>query len=414
VRTIAIERTDRSGDFESSSARPKVLSIFNEYLQPGGEALGVAQICEALRDIVDLQECRFSSAAWTGKHAPGVLRQAWWMIRNPASLSELREVQSKFCADAWLVHNVFPVGSASIYREAERLGVPVIQYLHNFRPFSVNGYLWAGGKIAAGGLKKNFFEEIRYGAWQGSRIKTLWFALVLRLMHAGNWFKSVRAWVAISEFVRTKMIEAGLPAGAMFTSLPYPWRRRNTTLGAPGEEKHYLFLGRLIDAKGIKVLLQAWKILEERLDGRGPRLVIAGSGPMEDFVRSESAKLKTVEFVGQISGDAKNQALMSAKAVVAPSLWWEALGLIAYEAYDYGKPILAAKSGGLQETVFHRRTGLLHEPGDPEQLAQQVIEMEENVELRHEMGREGRRWLEENTSLQDWQRKFSEILGHVL
>jgi glycosyltransferase involved in cell wall biosynthesis len=391
---------------------PKVLSIFSEYLQKGGEAEGVAQICDSLRQILELQECRFSSAAWAGEGGPSIVRQALWMIKNPKSLAVLRNVQSEFRAEAWLIHNVFPVGSAAIYPEAQRLGVPVIQYLHNFRPFSVNGYLWAGGKLAPGGLRKNFFEEVRHGAWQESRVKTLWFAMVLKLMHARDWFRCVRAWIAISDFVRAKMIEAGLPAANVFT-LPYPWRLQNATISSSRNENHYLFLGRLIDAKGVAVLLRAWAILERRLDGRAPRLVLAGSGPLEEFVRAEAGKLKTVEFVGQISGEAKRRALADARAVIAPSLWWEALGLIAYEAYDYGKPILAAKSGGLQESVFHEQTGLLHEPGNAEQLADQIIRIEENERFRHQMGREGRRWLDENTTQKYWQERFIEIFERV-
>lgn len=392
--------------------RLKILSIFNEYLQPGGEAEGVAQICAALRQTHQIEECRFSSAAWKGADAPNVFRQALYMIRNPTSLSALGRINVAFRPDAWLVHNVFPAGSAAIYREAGSLRMPVIQYLHNFRPFSVNGYLWAGRKIAPGGLKRNFFEEIWHGAWQESQIKTLWFAFVLELMHTFNWFSCVKAWVAISDFLRDKMIEAGLPAADVFT-LPYPWRLQNPVVNSRKSEEHYLFLGRLIDAKGITVLLQAWEKLEKQLNARTPRLIIAGSGPLEAMVRSRASNLNSVEFVGHLSGETKRRALEHSKAVIAPSLWWEALGLIAYEAYDYGKPVLAAKSGGLQETVIDGQTGFLHDPGDAGQLAEQVLQLEQRTKYRQELGHQGRQWLLQNTDADDWQRKFSQILTHV-
>jgi glycosyltransferase involved in cell wall biosynthesis len=196
-------------------------------------------------------------------------------------------------------------------------------------------------------------------------------------------------------------------------TLPYPWRLQNEAISSSGDETHYLFLGRLIEAKGVTVLLKAWERLERRFGGEAPRLLIAGSGPLEQFVRSGVENLRTVEFVGQISGEAKRRALAGTRAVIAPSLWWEALGLIAYEAYDYGKPVLAAKSGGLQEIVFHEQTGLLHEPGNAEQLADQVVVMEERKQLRQQMGREGRQWLEKNITQEHWQRKFSGILEYA-
>jgi glycosyltransferase involved in cell wall biosynthesis len=391
---------------------PRLLSIFNEYLHKGGEEEGVEQICASLRPMLTLKECRFSSADWTGPDAPDPFRQALYMIKNPKSLAMLRGLHSEFRPDAWLVHNVFPVGSAAIYPEAQRLGVPLIQYLHNFRPFSVNGYLWAGGKLAPGGLRTNFLAEVRYGAWQESRLRTAWFGLVLKLMHMLGWWREVRAWIAISDFLRDKMIEAGLPAADVFT-LSYPWRIQNDASLLASNETHYLFLGRLIEAKGITVLLEAWEKLEQRLGGRAPRLIIGGSGPLEEWVAAKSSELRTVTFAGQLSGDAKRHALTGARAVIAPSLWWEALGLIAYEAYDYSKPVLAAKSGGLTETVFHEKTGLLHTAGDSEQLADQVQYMEESEKRRQEMGREGRSWLEANTGEERWQQEFAKIFAYA-
>ncbi|CAN5377532.1 glycosyltransferase [soil metagenome] len=392
--------------------KPRLLSIFNDYLEKGGEAEGVRQICNSLRPVLELQECLFRSDDWLGAEAPNRLQQALWMIHNPKSIATLRAAHRSFEPDAWLAHNVFPVGSGAIYREAIRSGVPVIQYLHNFRPFSVNGYLWAGGKVAPGGLRKNYFEEIRRGAWQDSRLKTAWFAAVLRLMHTFGWWRSVRAWIAISEFVRDKMIEAGVPAADVFT-LHYNWHLRAEPKDAVKDGKHYLFLGRLIEAKGIVVLLDAWKKLEQRLGTRAPQLIIAGSGPLQDFVAASAQNLRTVTFAGELSGAAKRLALVGARAVIIPSLWWEALGLVVYEAYDYSKPVLAAKSGGLSETVFHGRTGLQHVPGDADQLADQVVELDANVEARRRMGREGRLWLEEEMSEERWRENFLKILAYA-
>ena len=100
---------------------PRLLSIFNDYLERGGEAEGVRQICASLRPVLDLEECLFSSAEWTGPTAPNVLQQALWMIRNPASIARVRAAHTDFRPDAWLLHNVFPVGSGAIYREAQHL-----------------------------------------------------------------------------------------------------------------------------------------------------------------------------------------------------------------------------------------------------------------------------------------------------
>lgn len=387
----------------------KILSVFNYYLERGGEALAVDLISNSLSSVLDLKLCNFSSADWVGPGAPSRLQQACRMLYNPASAVKLRAHERQRRSDAWLVHNVFPVGSGAVYSEAKRLGVPVIQHLHNFRPFSVNGYLWAGERLAPGGLKRNYWQEVSHGAWQESRAKSAWFALVLTLGHKLGWWRNVRAWIAISEFMRGKFIEAGVPADDIFT-LKYFWRPQSSPV--PNEGKHFLFLGRLTEAKGLKALLGAWELLERQAK-TVPKLVVAGDGPLRSFVEAKVARMSSVTYAGELSGKKKTSALAGARAVIVPSLWWEGLGLVAYEAYDHFRPVLAARSGGLAEIVTDGQTGLLHEPGNMEELAAQVLELEKKTALCREMGAAGRRWLLKNADETEWRERFLSIAAHA-
>ena len=113
-------------------------------------------------------------------------------------------------------------------------------------------------------------------------------------------------------------------------------------------------------------------------------------------------------------GAAKTEALSKARALILPSIWWEPLGLVVYEAYDYFRPVLAASSGGLPEIVVDRETGLLHEPGNAEQLAQQVMQLETDGESSRAMGRQGRGWLEQNANEAKWREGFIKIATHAL
>jgi len=390
----------------------QLLNIFNYYLERGGEAHAVESISESLSTVIDVEDCYFDSAGWTGRDAPTIWKQAIWSFRNPRSLERIRENQQRLRHDIWLLHNVFPVGSAAIYREAKRLHIPIVQYIHNFRPFSVGGYLWSDNQIIPDGLSGNYWPEIKRGTWQNSRVKTAWLALVLALSRAFGWWESVKAWVAVSNFMRDKFIFAGIPAESIF-SLRHFWRPR-TRIDESVKASHYLYLGRLIEPKGVLVLLEAWKVIEQELGADCPHLVIAGDGPLRSHVRSCAERLRSVNFVGQLSKDEKRSALEAARAVIVPSLWWEPLGLVAYEAYDYSKPVLAAASGGLQEIVLNRQTGFLHEPGDAAQLARHVIELDKDAETCRAMGGRGRLWLEENANECQWQAEFLKIANYAL
>jgi glycosyltransferase involved in cell wall biosynthesis len=390
----------------------KILNIFNHYLEQGGEAFAVDAISASLSQVVDVERCDFSSADWVGENAPALWKQAIWTLRNPVSLNKVCERQRHFKADAWLIHNVFPVGSAAIYPEAKRLGIPIIQYIHNFRPFSVSGYLWADNRIAAGGLSKNYWQEIRYGAWRGSRPKTAWLALVLSLSQTLGWWRNIKTWIAISDFMRNKFISAGVPAKDIFTLRHFCKPRVNNV--EPAGDSHYLYLGRLIEAKGISVLLDAWEILERELGGAAPRLLIAGEGPMRSAIMTRCERMARVKYVGHLDEQAKALAIEEARAIIVPSIWWEPLGLVVYEAYNYSRPVLAASSGGLPEIVVDGETGLLHEPGNAKQLAQQVMQLEREPEKHRTMGLRGRTWLEQNADETKWQREFMKILEHAL
>lgn len=360
-----------------------------------------------------LGECLFSSSDWTGPAAPSKLRQALLIFNNPASRAKLRGVAEQFHPDVLLLHNIYPVGSPGIYAEALDLGVPIVQYIHNFRPFSVGSTLWVGDRIAEESLQRKFWTEIKSGAWQDSRLKSLLFALVMKYLHHKDWLSAVKKWIAISEFMRGKFIEAGIPPEDVVT-LIHPWKMlEHEPVGDDGG--YYLFLGRLVAEKGVRVLLRAWEILEQETGSSCPRLVIGGEGELEGEVRKAAERSGKIEHRGFLKGDAKQECISKCRAIVAPSVWWEPLGLVTYEAYDHGKPMLAAASGGLSETVSDGCTGFLHTPGDAAALAESVRRLESvGPGGRREMGMEGRAWLAEHTGLEQWRMKFNAIVSDAV
>lgn len=395
----------------ATTGSPRLLQVFNRYVHKGGEESSVDRIYEALRRELPVDRCLFSSADWARSGSP-VWTRAALLLYNPASIRRLRAQHAAHQADAWLVHNVFPVASGGVFREALRRRVPVIYYIHNFRPYSVSGYLWAGNAVARGGLQRRFGREILHGAWQDSRLKTAWLAVVLHLMHRLGWFRSVRTWVAISEFMRQRFIEAGVPAESIFT-VPHFWRS-DPRLTPSASEGYFLFLGRLVEAKGVRVLINAWDRLQRALGAETPRLVMAGAGPLEREVRERAARSPSIEFVGSVSGAAKNRLIDGCAAMVVPSISWEALGVVTYEAFERFKPVLTARSGGLPESVRHGETGLVHEPGSAAELAEHVMQLHREPATCQAMGAAGRKWLVAHTGEELWLRRFRQVLAHAV
>lgn len=391
----------------------RILQVFNRYLHPGGEEKSVDRIFNHLRAGHEMSRCLFDSAEWKREGAPGTAGQARRLFYNAEARARFESAADSARAEVALFHNLYPVGSPALYDAALRRSLPVIQYLHNFRPFSVGGALFVNGKVCPDGLRGRDRAEVLAGAWQGSVTKSLLFAMMLKRLRRSGWLKSVKAWIAISDFMRERIVEAGLVAPEKIHTLRHSWDAMER-LPPTEDAGYYLFLGRLVPEKGVAVLLDAWDALQARPGGHTPPLHIAGEGPLESLVREKQRGNASIRFLGQLGGEAKADALRRCRALLAPSVWWEPLGLVAYEAYDYAKPVLAARSGGLAETVQQGATGLLHEPGSADSLARDVVTLESMPpEARADFGARGRQWLLRETHVDQWRKRFDAILATV-
>lgn len=393
----------------------KILQIFNPYVNYGGEEHAVNQISAELEKSHELRNVFFDITKWSRRTNPFARAcQLLLMAVNPFSIRRVRKEISAFKPDVIVLHNIMPVGSAGLYLYLSLCGIPVVQYIHNFRPFSVNGYCWGDGRLMPEGLDGNLLPEIAAGSWQDSHTKTAWYALLILMMHKLGVYRRITGWIAISEFMKEAFVSGGIDRDKVRV-IPHSWTPESTVHHAEkippiGKGPIFLFLGRLTEEKGLRVLLDAWQV-HVGADGGG-KLQIAGDGPLADEVRERCKNLKGAEFLGFKSGKDKADLLQECTALVVPSVWWEPLGLVLYEAYEHSKPVLAARSGGIVEHVEHGSTGWIHEPGDAAQLAKQIGEAAADPARCMELGANGRKLVADRSN-SHWMHLFDEYMGDV-
>ena len=156
------------------------------------------------------------------------------------------------------------------------------------------------------------------------------------------------------------------------------------------EPPSILYVGGLSKVKGIDVLLNAVPIIRKK--NPNLHIYIAGSGTEEGNLKKVVKKLnleETVKFLGFISGDEKYSYYKSVDVCVFPSRY-ESFGIVLLEAMACGKPVVASNVGGIPFVVEDGKTGLLFESGNVEDLAEKVIFLLQNEELRKKMGEAGR------------------------
>jgi glycosyltransferase involved in cell wall biosynthesis len=382
----------------------KILQVFNRYLQPGGEEKSVARIASDL-ESGGHSVTRFwrESAEWQQPGAPPKWKQPFLLWRNRAVLEDLRRLHEATHTDIWLLHNVVPVVSLDVYRLASQLQVPVIQWLHNYRPFSPGGTMFAGKTLLKPDDPWISWKETLHGSWNG-RFLTAWLAIgYARIQRRGD-FDSVRAWVAVSEQMKQIFEQANWFPDRLH-ALPHSWHAQPIPADAR-DEGYFLFLGRMVEAKGVRFLIELWR--DPAL--RDVQLVMAGDGPLVSELRSQSPP--NVRWVGHVEGDVKQKLKAGCRAILFPSIWPEPLSTVAYEAYEMNKPILASNQGGMPEIIRHNETGLLLEPGDAAGWRAAVQQLDELTSRR--LGDGGRRWLQENVTSAAWNRQFDRIVGKAL
>jgi glycosyltransferase involved in cell wall biosynthesis len=204
-----------------------------------------------------------------------------------------------------------------------------------------------------------------------------------------------RLFIAVSEFIRGKLLERGYPADRTVT-VPIGV---DVDLFTPPQEEPaspmVLFVGRLVEKKGVTYLLEAMsRVTNSRKD---VRLVIIGTGPLlpELIDQACALKLPNVIFMGPCDAATVRQQMSIASMLVAPSVTAvsgdsEGLPIVVCEAQAMGLPVVGTHHAGIPEIVQHGKTGFLVPERSIHKLAQYISLLLGRPSLRYRMGLEAR------------------------
>ena len=147
-----------------------------------------------------------------------------------------------------------------------------------------------------------------------------------------------------------------------------------------------LCLGRLSPEKGFDVAVAAFGRLARRFPTA--RLVVAGEGAQRAGLEALVSDLRVrdrVDFLGWVLPQDVPALLNSVTVVIVPSRS-ESLGLVAVQAAQMARPVVASRVGGLPEVVTHGETGLLVPPESPAALAGALAELLEQPDRAARFG----------------------------
>jgi len=224
------------------------------------------------------------------------------------------------------------------------------------------------------------------GSYAKSLVNTLEMYLHHRILHI---YDLIDLFISPSGFLREKMKEMGFKNRII--RIPYPLEISGPDPGDPPPESAFCYFGRLSEGKGLFTLLEA-----VRATGAG--LKIIGEGPLEEELKAKVRKEKItgVRFLGYRSGEELTGEVKSSRAVIVPSEWYENSPYAILEAFAAGRAVLAARTGGIPELVREGETGFTFQAGVSADLGEKIRRLQREPGLAAGMGRNARKYIEEN------------------
>jgi len=267
-----------------------------------------------------------------------------------------------------IVHVIIPTPSAVIsVMAAKKLGLKIVVHSHT-QPENIFLHLPKINFIAH--LNGAFYK---YLEWIYKRADII----IYPTEFAKKFFTK------INEKARTEIISNGVDTKKFTKVNPESLFKK---YGLPKGKKNILCVGRLHPEKSIDTLIKAMPIILKKYSDA--YLYIVGFGHLEDKLKKLATNLNLndyITFFGKASDEDLILTYNACDIFVLPSLA-ELEGMVVLEAMSCGKPIVVANAEGSASTFFVDGNGFLFEPEKEEDLAEKILKLLQDENLRKKMG----------------------------
>lgn len=366
----------------------KVLQVHAGYRFPAGEDTVVANEAAALSaGGHDVRRHVVSNPSEFG----AAIKALSLSLHNPMAARAVATEIDDFQPDIVHVHNTWFALSSSVVAAASRANAPVVMTIHNYRLGCLSADLFRGKSVCTACIGRLPLRGVVHGCYRDSRLLSAIQATEVSLTRTrGVLDDHVDRFVSPSAFMADRLVDIGVPADRLvvkphFVSDPGPRRQ------PPSASNEIVFIGRLSAGKGLNTLLRAWERLSTgRPSNSDLQLSIIGDGPLAAELREIAPR--SVRFEGWLPRGDVTARLLSARAFVFPSTWYEPFGMVLVEALSAGIAIIASNAS--EAPAITATPPALTVPVDDDiALAQALDSLDDD--LVDDVGRRNRRRYEE-------------------
>lgn len=313
--------------------------------------------------------------------AVGKLKEQLFKLSGIAP-STYRKVQQ---LNPVLIHAQFGLSGALMLPWADRLNVPLIVH-------------YRGADATA-----NTCSSLNH--WVYLRRK-------VQLQHKTSLF------LTVSKFIKDRLLSQGFPKDKIAHHYHgVDIQQFSPDLAIP-REPVVLFVGRLIEKKGVEYLIHA--IAQVQRQRPDVSLVVIGDGPLKAKLETLSAQhLKQYNFLGRQPPETVKQWMNRASLLAAPSVTAangdsEGLPNVVLEAQAMALPVISTRHAGIPEAVLHAQTGFLTAERDVDSLAYYSLQVLNQADLRKRLSHQGRAYVENYFDRERQTQQLETHYDHVL
>ena len=337
----------------------RILQVHNRHEEQGGaDAVVAAERAQLEGAGHHVRQVLYGPASQIGLNP---LRMGLAAVWNPTAVGLVREAITEFSPDVVHVHTPFPVVSPAVFRACGDL--PRVMTAHSFRLACIAGTCRRSGTICEDCIgSRTKLSGIRHRCYHKSLPGSASLTLSLVGHRAlGTFSNQVDRYIALTPFARDLLVRDGFRSHKV-TVKPNAVADPGSPIPASDREPFVLFVGRLVEEKGVRTLLNAWR-------GCDWELRVAGDGPLRALVDEAARGNPAIRPLGWRSEDELRELQATATATVVPSEWYEAgEPLVLLQALAAGTPSISCDLENISGVVAAREAGWTFKTADAASL----------------------------------------------
>ena len=337
-----------------NAKKQNILIVHNYYQIPGGEDTVVAnekKMLEKHGHKVILYSRNNAELKQMSKIQKAFLPIT--TVFNPRTYRDIKKLIGEEKIEVVHVHNTLNLVSPAVYYAARRMRVPVVQTIHNFRLLCPGATFYRDEHICEDCVEYGLKCAVKHSCYRESKIQTL-ACVISTAFHRMTGIYGKINYICLTDFNKQKLLGLKQIKRERVFVKPNFVECKNDYVPEKDRKNQFVFAGRLDKLKGIDLLFEAWK----RMGAHAPKLIVCGTGPMEDWCKSFIRKNDVnIEMHGFVPNDEALKIIANSKALVLPTQWYEGFPMSIVEAFSVGTPVICSDLGNAGSVVEEGITG---------------------------------------------------------